>query len=298
MIHEYAVEPELMLDADTAMFLASNFGISRARLVSEFPEHWDSLVHAALADSSPVAKHQIVEALSRLKRRMMPRCHDWDFSRDIPWLEQAEHEHGTRPFHAIVASDNPRSVKQVLRRTDLHEGTKLWNVETQGVVARTADAMAACAATLLRCAREVYFVDPHFCPGTPRFRRPFEEFMKLLGSRDNRVPLGSIELHTWAKAPPDFIRTECNGRIRNCIPTGMTVRLIRWEKDQRFHNRYILTDRGGISFGQGLDDGDGVVSNDDVALLSEATHRERRDQFRKATSPFKPVDEFLVLGRP
>ena len=294
MIYEYAVEPAMLLDAECGEFLASNFGIPRARLVSGFPDYWESLVHTAMAEARPVAKLRIMEALSRLAARMMPRRNGWDDNDDRPWLEKAEDEHGARPFRAILATDNPRRLKHVLLRPALHEGTDLWNVDSQGSVLRTAGEMVACASMLLNCAREVYFVDPHFGPEEARFRRPFEGFLEVVANRTNGLPLTGVELHIEEKATAAFIKAECEGRFRDCVPRGLKVRVVRWKAHKEFHNRYILTDRGGMYFGIGLDEGDG---KDDVSLLSDKSYRERREQFQRSTSSFVFVDQFEIIGR-
>lgn len=294
MIYEYAVEPEMLLDAECAEFLCSSFGIPRGRLVSEFPEDWYSRVFAAVDDVPPIAGKRIEEALNKLAARMMPRKHGWDDRDARCWLEKAEDEHGVRPFRAILATTNPRVSRSVLQREQLHESTGLWNVDTQQSVARTADAMAKSAKALLDCAREVYFVDPYFGAEEPRFRRPFEGFLEVLANRTNRLPLAGVELHVEARASADFVKLQCEGRFRDSVPRGLKVRVMRWKEHKEFHNRYILTDRGGMYFGIGLDEGEGT---DDVSLLSDASYRQRREQFQRSTSSFDFVDQFEVVGR-
>ena len=73
-------------------------------------------------------------------------------------------------------------------------------------------------------------------------------------------------------------RTECQQRLPGIVSEGIQVHIIRWrEKDggEKLHNRPILTDIGGVSFGAGLDDGaDGET--DEVMLLEDKTYRFRR----------------------
>ncbi len=47
---------------------------------------------------------------------------------------------------------------------------------------------------------------------------------------------------------------------------------------ERLHNRYILTDLGGVSFGIGLDDGN-EGETDDVALMGREQYDRRWSQY-------------------
>jgi hypothetical protein len=47
---------------------------------------------------------------------------------------------------------------------------------------------------------------------------------------------------------------------------------------ERLHNRYILTDLGGIAFGVGLDDG-GDGETDDLSLMDRAQYELRWSQY-------------------
>lgn len=294
MIYEYALEPDLLTSGEACEFLASNFGIPRGRLVSQFPEHWEALVYAAVADALPVEKLRITEALSRLAARVFVRTHDWDDAADGDWLDKAREEHGRRPFRAILATRNPVREDFVLGRADLHERTERWNVDSTCVVNRTAVAMAQCAEVLLDSAKEVVFADPYFQINEPRFRRPLQKFLEVLGRRTNSVKLLRVELHVEERGTKEFIQTECNSRFLDIIPRNLTLKIVRWKAHREFHNRYVLTNRGGLHFGQGLDDGPGT---DDVSILSDAGHTKRWEQFQRATTPFEFVDEFRVQGR-
>jgi hypothetical protein len=59
------------------------------------------------------------------------------------------------------------------------------------------------------------------------------------------------------------------------------------------HNRYILTDIGGVSFGVGLDDGiDGET--DEVTVLEDMTYQFRWAQFAGPAPAFELVDELVI----
>ena len=81
MIHEYALEPVLLTEREICRFVVNSVGVPKGRLVSEFPSHWIDLVHTAIAQAMPIGRARIIEAIARLRDRMLPRSHQWDDSR-------------------------------------------------------------------------------------------------------------------------------------------------------------------------------------------------------------------------
>ena len=178
----------------------------------------------------------------------------------------------------------------------LDETHPLWNVSRSRIVPRVAREMAACVAPLLRVCKEVLFIDPHFGPENPRHRRPLEEFLAVILKGRDGVPPTRIEIHTSDEAKALFFKDECEQRLPDIIPEGMSVRLVRWrqrEGGEKLHNRFILTDRGGVRFGVGLDDGEDGET-DEVELLGEATYQFRWAQYTSDPA-FDFVDEVIIV---
>ncbi len=64
----------------------------------------------------------------------------------------------------------------------------------------------------------------------------------------------------------------------------------------KLHNRFNLTDTGGIIFGIGLDDGDGAVGETDyIKLLDNETYKFCWAQYT-ANLAFDLVDELVIEG--
>jgi hypothetical protein len=215
------------------------------------------------------------------------------------WLTNAETEHFHRPFHAILARTNPHLRDFVLEGDSVDETHPLWNVGIIRVISRTAREMAACVALLLRVSKEIMFIDPHFRPQDLRYRRTFKAFLSaVLEKRYGMLPI-RIEIHTGDSLGSDYFRTECQQRLPSLIPEGIQVHIVRWrEKDggEKLHNRYILTDIGGISFGVGLDDG-AAGETDEVTLLEDKTYRFRWAQYMSPEPAFELVDELMIEGQ-
>lgn len=253
MIREFALDPDLLSNWKDFKHFTEKFGVSKGRLISRYPKDWAGLVRDAArrADCPPIEKHKIVEKLLKLQDRILARHNEWGPGR--PWLQNAEIEHGTRPFQAIIAQANPRDRDFVLCGDDLEETTDRFVAHTSAVVPRTPEAMAAHVGQLLRCSREVVFVDPYFDPGIRRFLRPLRAFLLEVRKRSSGSSTLEAIYHTESAATPEHFQRECDHRLVPLLPDGVALKFLRWEKDT-LHNRYVLTERGGYQFGTGLDD--------------------------------------------
>ena len=299
MIYEYALEPQLVAgwtDRRDCRHYMQSFEFGQGRVVSRYPKRWKRHVWDAFETTDDLARTRLVELLARLSERMIRRSNvQWNDS--TSWRENAEREHDERPFHAILARTNPNSHAHVLTESDLDDGaTEYWAVNRGLTVSRKAADMAEAVASLLRCSSIVIFIDPHFRPEKSRYRRPFEAFLeRMIRRRPGGMPK-RIELHTAAdRTGTEEFREECERRLPRCVPEKMRVRVRRLRQKQggeKLHNRYILSDLGGVSFGYGLDEGN-KGETDDITLMD-------RDQYKLRWSQYsgEPPAAFEQEGTP
>ncbi|MCY3790240.1 MAG: hypothetical protein OXH63_15800, partial [Gemmatimonadetes bacterium] len=134
-----------------------------------------------------------------------------------------------------------------------------------------------------RCSSAVILVDPYFRPGCQRWRRPFKAFLeRMVRQRPGEMPK-RIEVHTsdTVTETKKFFRGECDAKLHKCVPEGMKVlvrRLKQKQDGEKFHNRYILTDLGGVTFGIGLDEGN-EGQTDDITLMVRGQYELRWSQY-------------------
>jgi hypothetical protein len=260
-------------------------GFSKGRLVSQFPTHWDDLVNTAIADAMPIQKKRITELICRLKSRLFIRKSEF-WEKKNTWIENAISEHRVEPFRAILSKSNPGSKTFILGENDLDEFNKLWAVDSNITINRKTEEMANTIRLLLESAKEVIFVDPHFGPEEARYCKPLKAFLEILINMKVRV-----EYHTATRSTSDFLKESLFSNVSRIVPHGISLKIIRWRPHPELHNRYILTNKGGISFGCGLDEGSG---RDEASLLSEKSYKEKWRQYNKATCPFEFLDGFEV----
>ena len=266
MIYEYALEPSLLSNWKDFRYFTEKFGFSEGRLISRYPSRWKKMVIESLSETG-LNRTKIVERIRKLDDRMLPRQHEWNPEKD--WLTNAENEHEERPFHAILAKENPHGKDFVLEGDNVEDATPLFKIEGTPTIPRSARRMATLVGPVLQCAKEILLIDSNFGPENPRHRHPMEEFLAVSIRGRDTSSLKRVEIHLKEKAKGNkeqkeqattFFRNTAREELPHLIPKGMKVRLVRWSDsspDERFHNRFILTDRGGLQFGDGLDDGGG-----------------------------------------
>ena len=314
MIHEYALEPELVAswyDRMRGRFFLDKFGSDTGRIVSRYPNKtkWAKLVREAFEatfSGTPSEKEKARGRIEELRKRFMtppvvkrPEC-IWDDAHD--WLTNAESEHTRKPFHAILARHNPRVRANVIREADILDDSAVdeWGAPVTMTVPRNAEEMANCVAPMLRCATKILFVDPHFRATEERFRKPLAAFLRIVDARASEI---TLELHTADRADkPSWteFRRECEDKLPPVLPAGMPLSVYRWkerEGGEKLHNRYILTDIGGVQFGVGLDEGE-PGTTDDIARLSADTFRKRFEDYAGPNFAFdRDGEPFSVEGR-
>lgn len=211
-----------------------------------------------------------------------------------------------RPFHAIVSRQRSQKVVANLINADRIDDTidydllddddsrLLWKAPISKVIERDAGTMAVEVADLINTSNHIRFVDGYFGPDSSPHRRPFQEFMKLFSGRD--MSSVKIEYHCRQVTDKQYFLNRCSGWVTPSIPAGVKVEFCRWEKDN-LHNRFILTDKGGIAFLEGLTSHLGTGREKDViALLHSDTVASLNMDFDRTTTSMTLVDTIEVQG--
>lgn len=306
MIHAFALEPELVATwgrREEFRFIHDKFGLGTPRVLLELPafNKWKRKVYEAakaLALSQEDMKR--IEELFRLFGEHKHRRVDAIYDGVLSWLENAEREYARRQFAGILTAQNPRNHAAVLVADQLGASPH-WACEVGASPSRTPEALALALSAMLTNCRQLHLVDPHFGPENARHRRVLEALLRVLGG--GGLALDFVRVHCSGKSQLTFFEHEA-AKMAQRFPRGVAVEFVRWRqkpRGQRFHNRYVLTDIGGVMFGDGLDDddGDGAGQTDDVHLLSREQYRLRWAQYVDEDGAFDCVDRpATVVGSP
>ncbi len=300
MIHAFALEPKLVASwgkREEFRFVHDKFGLGTPRVLLELPafSKWKNDVYAAAGALDPALSEKDWSRLEEIFKLFAEhRCHRPSSSYDetLAWLENAEGEHARSEFRAIVATDNPRRHSAVVLAQDLGQAkAKLWACEIGATPSRSAAALTAALSPMLGNCTEMHLVDPHFNPEKARFRRVLEALLEVVA--ESNTSLRVVRVHCdAANLGLAFFEQEA-AKMAGGLPNGITIAFSRWTKKQqggeKLHNRYLLTNIGGVSFGVGLDEGE-PSETDDVHLLTREQYRLRWEQYVGPSGAFDCAD--------
>ena len=166
---------------------------------------------------------------------------------------------------------------------------RLWTCEAGVTPCRSPEGLAAALSAMLINCRELHLIDPHFGPENARHRRVLEALMDVLAIHA-LVPK-VIRVHCSAKSDLRFFEQEA-AKMAARLPNECAVEFARLRQrpdGEKLHNRYVLTDLGGVFLGVGLDAGEAGES-DDLMLLTRAQYERRWSQYVTDDGAFECVD--------
>lgn len=316
MLHEYAVDPEMVAtwcDRKNGRYFRASFGLGTPRVISKYPNHWKKLVREAWRRSTKGNDSNRLEELFKVLTTATVVRSTASWNPGNGWLDNTTREHQRSPFRAILAPrDNRDSAAgasarirpPVLDPAVLDERTPLWSAPTGMKVRRTAAAIAQAVGSMLRIATDIVFVDPYFAPHRRSYlpvlasclRACHEQRATASSPRVLILTSGDTERH----GTHQFFADECRQRLPRRLPAGQEVTIRRLSErpgGERLHNRYVLTEHGGVSFGAGLDERPDGNATDDLNLLDREPYRQRWRQYSGDSPAFgRPEDDVTVAG--
>jgi hypothetical protein len=295
VIHAYALDPPLVASwgkRDHFRFVHDKFGLGTPRVMLEVRSFskWKRAVYDAATEAGLSQEDfKRIEELFRLLSENKCRRTDSVYDGLLSWLENAEREFDRKPFAAILASTNPRAHRAIIAGDALDTSDQRWGCPTGMTVERKPEVLAAALSAMLVNCRMLHLVDPHFGPENARHRRVLEALMGLLAS--NGVAPAVVRVHCLKKSTLEFFEASAK-EMATRLPTTTTVQFARWEQrhgGDRIHNRYVLTDLGGVSLGVGIEAG-GEGETDDLLLLPQTTYSLRWAQYVENSGAFTLID--------
>ena len=296
MIREYALDPRALSNWKDFIRLYDGFGVPSGRLISRFPKKWKRLVYDACLQCSDIEKKRIEEKLSAIELKMI--VPERDFDGNQPWLNNAEASHAQKPFHAIIAIENPRGHGHIMLADHVEEANPLWKITREECIPKTADELIRCAGMLLEQSEEILLVDQHFNPQNPNYSGPLARFLARACGNGQAPRRVEYHLNAFDRSKSDF-EAQCL-KIARLFPPYLQVTFVRWKQldgGQKMHPRYILTERGGFRVEYGLDEG-APGQTTDISILDSGVHAQRWREFQKSTAAFELVDETVVVNVP
>jgi len=300
MLREYALDPEVAAASNPSFLTLSNlFGFDRGRVISRFPGNWVKHAINAVNEAEEIGdlqKHKLVEAIARAKEDKMVRS-GRPFNPGLPdWLSSCREEHIKNPFDAIIVAENNGGGAEVISAEDAtDESHPLVIAKRDAVIEATGAAIATTLNFYFRSCRELYFHDKYFQLNNPKYR-------DTLGACLAEVPYekrGEIQcqIHSCEGrvAPPRQFQKDIVGKL---IPDGISIEWFHWkekEDGKKFHDRYLLTEVGGVSLGAGFSS-EGAHQNVNVQLLGPSVYETARESIDKGSHVYELLEAFRILS--
>jgi hypothetical protein len=302
VLYEYAIDPES--DPNTLWCALSQFGVHLGRILSECPSSFRKKLRKAInaaAGDDEIERNMLISRFERmLDQGWLVRrpTSDYDGTKET-WISRILPEHAREPFRALIWSGG-KVRDDVLTKHDLSGENPYWAIDQTPVVARSAGGIANAFAPLGRISSDLLFVDPFFGE-KPHDFSSVPEIIRV--SQCEHMPLQRVEVHTVHEAHNskrkrvDEIRRSVEHALGkqfcSTLPHQLQIRVCIWETvadGDDFHDRYVLTNLGGIGISLGLD----VGANDrlekhrnTIFRLSSRLYQRRKEQFDTESVAFK-----------
>jgi hypothetical protein len=264
MFYEYALEPTVLSSWERVRYFLDSFGPWKGRFLAQYPKYWKRLVYQALT-CRDLEKKRIEERLVRLDPRVFSARSGAVYDGALTWLDNAIAENAREPFHAIIAEQTTGS--PVLEAGSLDDSEPLWHVPPGRLLPREPEVVAQALQLLVQASTRMVIIDPYFRADQNDKTLPLVAFFKLFAGRSVQ-----LEIHASDSA---ISYAEGVRLARRALPRvlgpGSTVTLRCWRERAggiRLHNRYILTEIGGVQFGDSIESGE-AGQEDRISILGE-----------------------------
>lgn len=305
--HEIAVDPSVIRTWRDFQFVWGKFGFNQGRLIAGYPEKgpdkhtkeqgWAWRVIASIKLHEPGSAKKVQTAIeAKAKLKLIKRGRSFDH--DKPWKNNAATEHQRLPFAAVI-QDDASCDGSCCTLDDLGQESCpvcLRDEQHSMSLPKQAADLAVALLPMLRCAKNLCFVDPYFIKArnseiglSSKHGRVIQEIAARL-TEAKRVPQ-SVEFHMLAQdGNPDSQLSAFAKGMEAHLPKTWQAKAFLWKEKlggRRFHARYILTDVGGAGSEYGWDQGNSPSDETDLYLLTEALLNQRLTDFSDKSTAFE-----------
>lgn len=311
MIYGYAIEPSALIKwakniSDFEFFIENDdkFGYGNSRVLIEFPKfkNWKKQYLESLNNASEDERIRLEQTYKKFIIEGPIVKHSFEYNGNISWLDNALIDANREMFKAIIAEENPNNKPYVLKRDLRREwAAKYWKIEEERIIPRKAQCFADAIYPMIRNSKKVCFIDPYLNLDKLQWYSTFKTIFDKI-SYDNRKDFTKVvfEIHISAdiyKSQERQYYKECNmKKLQEILPKGVTVTVFRWKQrgnGEKLHNRYVLTDIGGVKFSTGLDEGK-QGETEEIALMRKKPYQIRWEQYNSESPAFDLDFKFSV----
>jgi len=286
---EYAIQPDVLNTKDNCRYWLSLMGLEKGRQISRYPKRWKKMVYESISHLPDKEKKYIEERLFNLPGNVLKRrIHEYDPNPSIGWFKNAIIEDNIRPFHAIIANDNPTKVEKVLTAEETDETNNLMIANPSTSIQRDLKGITDWVIPLIEQSSLIVFVDPFFSPSNADYLCVLRRFIEIIIDTTPNGTNKKILYHSRETigGTNDYFINACNEKILPMVNQGLEISFFRWPNNE-IHNRFILTNsHRGVSYNYGLGLGNpNHDKNDEINYLSDDAYTQRWNQYVEVNPP-------------
>ena len=315
MIREIAIEPELIVEWSKKEYkrefkpydLRNKYGIGSPTRMSRYPKKWRRIIGDLIADvEDPLQKKRIEElAIALIENSMKRFGYIWDTKKS--WYDNVQEEHNRLPFKAILCRANFQAIEQAISLQnfidEVEEKLNLLAVSPGISPLRNSENLVENIKPWLLHCKKILIIDPFFDPNRKTFSEPLKKLINdvLIHGGTESYPFLEIVRKHDAMAPSiEHLKSGFEDYIIDDLPEEFEIFFTVLEEKQageKLHNRYILSEFGGVKMEPGFDVQDDPNGSEtyDINLLSEYQYALRWDQYYISDDTFELKGAQLII---
>jgi hypothetical protein len=253
MLKEIALNPELMADIGSVKQLSNELVYEAGRLVSLSPSSWIRIALESIqqSDHKPVMKKTLKVKLSNLKKETVKNSNRefvWDLENST-WESNVVDAHQNFPFSLVVVKDGGKNNSPYYSPDEIFMvNPDEWNTVTSTQVERTKVEMVDAMMPLVNLSNRVLIIDPFFNICDANYRATLAE---LINQVKESTHINKIEIHIASADSEQVIERGLIDYTSPAMLRDVGIEIVVWNI-RDFHDRFVLTDVGGFSYGHGF----------------------------------------------
>jgi len=249
-MNEYALDLTTFYKTKNIRFYLDLFGVCHGRLISQFPFDYENDVWELTEKLEDVKKKEIRTIFQLLKKRksFFPLWRLYDYEKN--WSANALIQNSQNPFHAIITEDNI-DCDQLLNPSTMSSMDDLFIARRSVKIQRDANKIAEFAEKLLWMSKKIFFIDPYFKGSEREKINVLEKLLQTIDNSDIELADRVIEYHVDKEKIPSTFKNLLIQYVKPIVPNDLNIVFIL-RPTEEMHNRFILTNEGGLQLGLGL----------------------------------------------
>lgn len=289
MIYEYTIDPALLFvwasnDRDYREFFRE-YGLGTPRIFSSFPKKKASKLRSyllKLQDNQSLSGQRYNEMVLKLVETIVVRDVSDELTAD--WKQAAVIENQRVPFDVILSLTKMDESNHITPN-NMYSENCIWTHPNQLSISRTNVSLVSALSNLLRLAdSKIVIIDPY---GWTVEAVCFIQFM--LQSITNHRISDNFPVITLYYKEKRGSGSPSAAHIKHQIQQGLTgnsrnlqiqvFELSEANNTDVFHNRYILTEHGGVMIGHGIGVSGNQSDTDEIILIRSDIYHKKWQQF-------------------